>query len=102
MTTTTAPPAGAQTGTPQPASPRKRGHRGNRTPGEGRMAALLLSPTILVLALVIVYPARVDPMWARGGVCRDGARVPLPWTEAPVLNHGFSLASTAASSSPEP
>jgi alpha-glucosidase len=46
--------------------------------------------------------ARVDPMWARGGVCRDGARVPLPWTEAPVLNHGFSLASTAASSSPEP
>lgn len=55
-TTTTAPPAGAPTGTPQPASPRKRGHRGNRTPGEGRMAALLLSPTILVLALVIVYP----------------------------------------------
>lgn len=56
MTTTTAPPAGARTGTPQPASPRKRGHRGTRTAGEGRMAALLLSPTILVLALVIVYP----------------------------------------------
>jgi len=36
--------------------------------------------------------ARVDPMWARGGVCRDGARVPLPWTEDPALNHGFSLA----------
>lgn len=53
MTTTTAPPAGAQTGTPQPGSPRK---RGNRSPGEGRMAAMLLSPTILVLALVIVYP----------------------------------------------
>ncbi|MDT0170485.1 alpha-amylase family glycosyl hydrolase [Pseudarthrobacter sp. BRE9] len=39
--------------------------------------------------------ARVDPMWARGGVCRDGARVPLPWTEDPALNHGFSLASPA-------
>ena len=53
MTTTTAPPAGAQTGTPQPARRRK---RGKRSPGEGRMAAMLLSPTILVLALVIVYP----------------------------------------------
>jgi len=30
-------------------------------------------------------------MWARGGVCRDGARIPLPWTEDPALNHGFSL-----------
>ena len=38
--------------------------------------------------------ARVDPMWARGGVCRDGARVPLPWTEDAALNHGFSLART--------
>jgi len=36
--------------------------------------------------------ARVDPMWARGGVCRDGARIPLPWTGDPALNHGFSLA----------
>lgn len=40
--------------------------------------------------------ARVDPMWARGGVCRDGARVPLPWTEGAELNNGFSLAETAA------
>lgn len=39
--------------------------------------------------------ARVDPMWARGGVCRDGARVPLPWTEDAALNHGFSLAEPA-------
>lgn len=39
--------------------------------------------------------ARVDPMWARGGVCRDGARVPLPWTEDTGLNHGFSLADSA-------
>jgi alpha-glucosidase len=39
--------------------------------------------------------ARVDPMWARGGVCRDGARVPLPWTEEPALNHGFSLTDAA-------
>jgi alpha-glucosidase len=34
---------------------------------------------------------RVDPMWARGGVCRDGARVPLPWTEDAARSHGFSL-----------
>lgn len=40
--------------------------------------------------------ARVDPMWARGGVCRDGARVPLPWTVDSSLNHGFSLDSSAA------
>jgi alpha-glucosidase len=40
--------------------------------------------------------ARVDPMWARGGVCRDGARVPLPWTESAALNHGFSLSEPAA------
>jgi alpha-glucosidase len=36
--------------------------------------------------------ARVDPMWARGGITRDGARVPLPWTAGPTRNHGFSLA----------
>jgi alpha-glucosidase len=40
--------------------------------------------------------ARVDPMWARGGVCRDGARVPLPWTEGAALSHGFSLIEPAA------
>ncbi|SFT96228.1 alpha-amylase family glycosyl hydrolase [Arthrobacter sp. ov118] len=40
--------------------------------------------------------ARVDPMWARGGVCRDGARVPLPWTENAALSHGFSLGEPAA------
>lgn len=51
--TTALPSAGAQTATPPPATPRK---RGKRSPGEGRMAAVLLSPTILVLALVIVYP----------------------------------------------
>ncbi|MDN4644195.1 alpha-amylase family glycosyl hydrolase [Arthrobacter sp. PsM3] len=38
---------------------------------------------------------RVDPMWARGGVCRDGARVPLPWIADAALNHGFSLAEPA-------
>jgi multiple sugar transport system permease protein len=53
MTTTTASPAGAQSGTPQPAGSRR---RGERTAGEGRMAAMLLSPTLLVLALVIAYP----------------------------------------------
>lgn len=40
--------------------------------------------------------SRVDPMWARGGVCRDGARVPLPWTADAGLSHGFSLAEAAA------
>ncbi|RKR12640.1 alpha-amylase family glycosyl hydrolase [Arthrobacter oryzae] len=35
--------------------------------------------------------SRMDPMWARGGVCRDGARVPLPWTEDAAQNFGFSL-----------
>ena len=40
--------------------------------------------------------ARADPMWARGGVCRDGARVPLPWTADAAMSHGFSLAEPAA------
>jgi alpha-glucosidase len=40
--------------------------------------------------------ARVDPMWARGGITRHGTRVPLPWTASPSLNHGFSLAPPAA------
>ena len=35
-------------------------------------------------------------MWARGGVCRDGARVPLPWTADAAMSHGFSLTETAA------
>nr|RZI34970.1 putative oligo-1,6-glucosidase 2 [Cryobacterium sp. SO1] len=33
---------------------------------------------------------RVDPMWSRGGVSRDGARIPLPWTSGVAGNHGFS------------
>lgn len=40
--------------------------------------------------------SRVDPMWARGGVCRDGARVPLSWTADAAHNHGFSLAEPAS------
>jgi alpha-glucosidase len=31
-------------------------------------------------------------MWTRGGITRDGARVPLPWTASPEANHGFSPA----------
>ncbi|MDI3242222.1 alpha-amylase family glycosyl hydrolase [Arthrobacter sp. AL05] len=46
--------------------------------------------------------SRVDPMWARGGVSRDGARVPLPWTEDAALSHGFSRAETVAVKSPTP
>ncbi|WP_261382508.1 alpha-amylase family glycosyl hydrolase [Arthrobacter sp. UKPF54-2] len=40
--------------------------------------------------------SRVDPMWARGGVCRDGARIPLPWTADAAAAHGFSLTEEAA------
>ncbi|MFD1845438.1 sugar ABC transporter permease [Arthrobacter flavus] len=38
------------------ARPPGRNTSGKRTAGEGRMAAMLLSPTLLVLALVIAYP----------------------------------------------
>ncbi|MHA7273639.1 carbohydrate ABC transporter permease [Arthrobacter sp. TMT4-20] len=38
------------------ARPPGRNKPGKRTAGEGRMAAMLLSPTLLVLALVIAYP----------------------------------------------
>jgi alpha-glucosidase len=34
--------------------------------------------------------ARLDPMWFRGGVSRDGARIPLPWTTEPGTTFGFS------------
>lgn len=44
--------------------------------------------------------ARVDPMWDRGGVCRDGARIPLPWTENPALNYGFAVPNTGATAEP--
>ena len=40
--------------------------------------------------------ARADPMWTRGGVSRDGARVPLPWTMAPDCSYGFSSAFSSA------
>ncbi|MGO4806424.1 alpha-amylase family glycosyl hydrolase [Arthrobacter sp. 2MCAF15] len=60
-------------------------------------AAYIYQGQELVLPEVDVpVEARVDPMWARGGVCRDGARVPLPWTDDATMNHGFSLAGTAA------
>ena len=51
MSTTTAAPPRRSPGPP----PEKR-KPGGRTSGEGRMAALLLSPTLLVLGLVIAYP----------------------------------------------
>lgn len=46
--------------------------------------------------------ARVDPMWARGGVSRDGARVPLPWTIAAGGAYGFSPAAAAEPWLPQP
>lgn len=42
---------------------------------------------------------RADPMWHQGGVSRDGARVPLPWTVAASGTHGFSTAGATASGS---
>ncbi|WP_210505781.1 alpha-amylase family glycosyl hydrolase [Naasia sp. SYSU D00057] len=39
---------------------------------------------------------RLDPMWFRGGVSRDGVRVPLPWTSRAEGAHGFSPAEVAA------
>lgn len=33
---------------------------------------------------------RADPMWFYGGLSRDGARVPLPWTASASGAHGFS------------
>ena len=37
---------------------------------------------------------RADPMWHHGGVSRDGARVPLPWTRSTAGAHGFSPVSS--------
>ncbi|MFS0866825.1 alpha-amylase family glycosyl hydrolase [Microbacterium sp. 179-B 1A2 NHS] len=39
--------------------------------------------------------ARADPMWHSGGVSRDGARVPLPWTADDADAHGFSAPGAA-------
>lgn len=53
MSTST--PARPRTSVPGDKPPGSR-KPGGRTSGEGRMAAMLLSPTLLVLALVIAYP----------------------------------------------
>ena len=45
---------------------------------------------------------RVDPAWARGGLCRDGARVPLPWTADAAQAYGFSPRAAAESWLPFP
>ncbi|HEY0258970.1 MAG TPA: alpha-amylase family glycosyl hydrolase [Lacisediminihabitans sp.] len=45
---------------------------------------------------------RADPMWRQGGVSRDGARVPIPWTVSPELDHGFSSHPTEGSWLPVP
>ena len=39
---------------------------------------------------------RVDPAGARGALCRDGARVPLPWTADAAQGYGFSPRDAAA------
>ncbi|MEL4356684.1 MULTISPECIES: alpha-amylase family glycosyl hydrolase [unclassified Luteococcus] len=45
---------------------------------------------------------RVDPMWQRGGVTRDGTRVPLPWIMGPAGGHGFSSRTDATPWLPQP
>ena len=45
---------------------------------------------------------RVDPMWSRGGVSRDGARIPLPWTSGANGTHGFSPNAAAPAWLPVP
>ncbi|GAB2452815.1 alpha-glucosidase [Conyzicola lurida] len=45
---------------------------------------------------------RVDPMWFHGGVSRDGARIPMPWTAATGGTHGFSVAAGAKPWLPAP
>jgi alpha-glucosidase len=46
--------------------------------------------------------ARQDPMWARGGVSRDGCRVPMPWRRGPAGAFGFSGAADAVPWLPVP
>lgn len=45
---------------------------------------------------------RRDPMWFRGGVSRDGARVPLPWSVGGDGAHGFADDSGAVPWLPQP
>lgn len=45
---------------------------------------------------------RQDPAWPRGGVSRDGCRVPLPWTAAAVGAYGFSSGSRVRPWLPQP
>lgn len=45
---------------------------------------------------------RVDPMWHRGGVSRDGARIPLPWIRETDRNYGFSLQEGSPAWLPQP
>ncbi|MFM2720282.1 alpha-amylase family glycosyl hydrolase [Microbacterium mcarthurae (nom. nud.)] len=45
---------------------------------------------------------RVDPMWHHGGVSRDGARIPLPWSADADGAHGFSPSTGERSWLPTP
>lgn len=45
---------------------------------------------------------RRDPMWFRGGVSRDGARVPLPWMSSAAAAHGFAREANATPWLPQP
>lgn len=45
---------------------------------------------------------RLDPMWNRGGVSRDGARIPLPWHADAANSHSFSPPGAGAAWLPLP
>jgi alpha-glucosidase len=52
--------------------------------------------------VLVPESVREDPMWRSGGVSRDGARVPLPWTVGVADGHGFSPAGSSRAWLPAP
>ncbi|MFF4954925.1 carbohydrate ABC transporter permease [Streptomyces chattanoogensis] len=70
MVTTHNPPA-LRTATAPPGLPRGRRRRPRATAGSGRLAALLISPTLLVLTVVVLYPTIValkDSLFGTAGI----------------------------------
>jgi alpha-glucosidase len=66
-------------------------------------SAYLYQGQELGLAEVEVPPtARQDPAWHRSGFSRDGARVPIPWSQSSDGAHGFSSRADAVPWLPVP
>ena len=77
------------------AHPRRVGRPGD-APAGGVAAYIYQGQELGLPEVDVPVDARVDPSWARGGITRDGARVPLPWTRGcGEPGHGFSLGSAA-------